>query len=544
MNKVAHYLQEHIIGEIVTSDDVRRYFSADCSIFTIMPMAVAYPKNENDIRKITRFTWQLAERGRVIPVTVRGMGSNKVGSAIGSGVTLVTPAHMNKILEFDSRSGEVAVEPGLTVGKLQQTLFTHGRFLPFATDSLDSTTIGGAVASNDSGINSAKYGATSDYVKGVRAVLANGEVIETRKLSKRELSKKMGLSNFEGEIYRSLDKLLDENKDLIKQINMSVSKNSAGYNIVDVRQKSSFDLTPLLVGSEGTLGIITETIIKTELHNSQTTLVVGFLSDIKAVQAVVTELKKLPETPSAIEMIDGRLLELLEENYLNKIKGTINKAIHKAVLFIEFDNTTDRTRKKLAKKTIKILEKFGAEYQLETDQDEKAKLWSLLDAKALALTHADGDKKSLPITGGGCVPVSRLSDYIDGIYKIYDNYSVKLAIWGNAGDGSLQIASYLDISQVGDRQKMFRIIDEINDLVISLGGTTSGHGGDGRLKAPYLSKLYGDQVYDLMRKVKSIFDPYNTLNPGVKIGVTQESIRPLLRDEYTADRFLDFLPKN
>ncbi|HET7673290.1 MAG TPA: FAD-dependent oxidoreductase, partial [Candidatus Saccharimonadales bacterium] len=130
MNKVAHYLQEHLSGEVVTSVDALSYFSTDGSIFSITPSIVTYPRNENDVRKTSRFTWQLAERNRFIPITPRGLGSNVSGAAIGEGIVTVFPAHMNRILELDSRSGEVVVEPGLNLGKLQQALYTHGRFLP------------------------------------------------------------------------------------------------------------------------------------------------------------------------------------------------------------------------------------------------------------------------------------------------------------------------------------------------------------------------------------------------------------------------------
>src|SRR5688572_4996216 len=130
MNKVAHYLQEHLIGEVMTSGDARNYFSTDASIFTLPPAIILYPRNENDVRKTARFTWQLAERGRVIPMTARGAGTDQSGAAIGSGIILAFPAHMNRILEFDNKSGDVTIEPGINYGKLQQALHTHNRFLP------------------------------------------------------------------------------------------------------------------------------------------------------------------------------------------------------------------------------------------------------------------------------------------------------------------------------------------------------------------------------------------------------------------------------
>src|SRR6266446_1627753 len=145
MNKVAQYLQEHVLGEVVSSADARAYFSTDGSVFRLTPAVVMYPRNENDVRKTARFTWQLAERGRILPMTARGAGSDQTGAAIGGGVILALAAHMHRILEFDAKSGVVTVAPGLNYGKLQQTLETHGRFLPPYPSSIEYSTIGGAL---------------------------------------------------------------------------------------------------------------------------------------------------------------------------------------------------------------------------------------------------------------------------------------------------------------------------------------------------------------------------------------------------------------
>src|ERR1700752_4613433 len=127
MSKVAHYLQEHLVGEVMTSTDARQYFATDASILQLAPALIVYPRNENDVRKTARFTWQLAERGRVIPITARGAGTDLSGAALGSGIMLAFPAHMHRILELDSKSGVVSVEPGINYAKLQQTLNTHDR---------------------------------------------------------------------------------------------------------------------------------------------------------------------------------------------------------------------------------------------------------------------------------------------------------------------------------------------------------------------------------------------------------------------------------
>lgn len=544
MNKVAHYLQEHLAGEVLTSADALKYFSTDGSVFTVRPSVIAYPKNENDVRKVARFTWQLAERGRVIPITARGKGSDQAGAALGSGIMLAFPTHMNRIIELDGKSGNVVIEPGIIYGRLQQTLHTHGRFLPPYPSSIDFSTLGGAIANNAGGEKTIKYGATREYVKGLRVVLANGEVIETKRLSKRELSKKMGLSSFEGEIYRNLDKLIEDNKQLIEDVDLNVTKNSAGYDIFDVKKKGSFDLTPLFVGSQGTLGIVTEATLGTEPYNPHTTLIAAFFDDIHLAEKAVGELRSLPETPSALEMVDENLLKFLDEHNPNQLKGIVSKPFHKLIVLIEFDGHNDRNNKKMAKRAIKILNKYNAEYQMETKEEEKEKLWKIRRSAAAAIAHTDGKKRALPIVEDGVVPLDRFSDYLKGVYEIFDRNKLKIAIWGHAGNANIHMQPFLDLSAIGDRQKVFRIIEDYYNLVISLGGSTSGEHSDGRLRAPYLARLYGDQVYDLFRKVKAIFDPYGTLNPGVKMDVTIDDIKPLLRDEYSMEHLYDHLPRS
>lgn len=544
MSKVAHYLQEHLLGEVMTSPDARRYFATDGSIFTLAPSLVAYPRNENDVRKTARFAWQLAERGRVIPITARGSGTDQGGAALGNGIMLVFPAHMNRIVELDPKSGIIVVEPGLNYGRLQQTLHTHERFLPPFPASYEYSTLGGAVANNASGEKSIKYGSTRTYVKALRVVLANGEVIETFRLSKRELNKKLGLSTFEGELYRALDALLEENRSHLSKLDLAVTKNAAGYALGDIkRHDGSFDLTPLFVGSQGTLGIITEITMETDIYNPAKDLFLAEFDSIEQAEKAVLALRDLPHIPSALEMVDGQLLELVDRLNPNQLKGIVTKPFPKAVLLIEFDDA-DRARKKLVKRTAKILTEFATAHQHETDPTAQARFWKVRHAAASVVAHSEGHIKAIPIIEDGVVPPEKLAEFVAGVYKLFASMQLQAAIWGHAGDGNLHMQPFLDLSQIGDRQKAFRLIDEYYKLVISLGGSTSGEHGDGRLRGPYLEALYGQDIYAMFQKVKQIFDPYGTLNPGVKIGVTLDDIKPLVRNDYTLNHLYDHMPRS
>lgn len=544
MNKVAHYLQEHLVGEVVNSDDARIHFSTDASILSIAPSIVAYPRNENDVRKTARFTWQLAERGRIIPITPRGGGSDLGGAALGQGIMLVFPAHMNRILEFDSKSGVAVVEPGLNYAKLQQTLYTHGRFLPPYPASLEYSTIGGAVANNSSGERSLKYGSTLNFVKSLRVVLSNGEVIETRRLSKRELSKKMGLSTFEGEIYRSVDTLIEENGDLIDSLQLDITKNSSGYGLHLVKKKDgSFDLTPLIVGSQGTLGIVTEITLLSAPHNPKKTLVVGFCNDTTEAKEAILAIRNLSNPPSCLEIVDDNLLNMVVEKNPNQIKDSVSKPFPKLTMFVEFDDPSDRVQAKMAKKAKKILEKHGIECKFEKDDTARDALWKLRDSVTLIVGGGDGKKRALPIIDDGVVPVDQLDNFIHGIYDLFKKHNLKVAVWGHGGNANLHAQPHLDPNGLGDRQKIFKLMEEYNDMVIGLGGSITGQYNDGRIRGPYLEKQFGTEAYELFGKLKAILDPYNTLNPNVKVDVSIDDLKSSLRKEYSLSNLHDYMPR-
>lgn len=543
MSKVADYLQEHLVGEVMTSADARHYFSTDASIFSVLPAIIVYPRNENDVRKVARFTWQLAERDRKIPITARGLGSDLTGAALGSGVVVVFPAHQHRILELDSKTGEVTVEPGITYGKLQQTLLTHGRFLPPSPVSMEYSTIGGAVANNASGERSYKYGTTRDFVSRLRVVLANGEVIETGRISKRELNKKLGLSGMEGDVYRQLDGLIEENREVIAKISRDVVRNNAGYALADVKRKDgSFDLTPLLVGSQGTLGLVTEVTLNTEPYAPQATDIMATCKDVASAQKVLTALRALPDKPSSIEMVDGHTFSLVK---------TINPAFLKddfdssnIVLFIECDNPADRSRKRLVKKISKILDKHDVVYRTESEQTGREELRRVRAATAAALTHSDGQAKPLPIIDDAALPVTKLADFITAARDLFVQHGLDVTLWGHAGDGVVHAQPMFNIAELGDRQKIFKLIDQYYRLVIDMGGSTTGEYGDGRLRGAFLPALYGAEIHQLFTKTKHIFDPYGTFNPGVKIGATLDSAKRSLRSEYDLGHIYSHMPRS
>ena len=528
----------------MTSADARRYFATDASIFQMAPLLVVYPRNENDVRKTARFTWELAERGRVIPMTARGSGTDQTGAALGSGIMLVFPAHLHRILELDTKANTVTVEPGINYGKLQQTLLTHNRFLPPYPSSMEYSTIGGAIANNAVGEQTVKYGDTRTYVDRLRVVLANSEVIETGRINKRELNKKLGLATFEGEIYRSLDALFEEQADLINRVQTRAARSNVGYCLQDVRHSDgSFDLTPLFVGSQGTLGIVTEAVMRTEAHNPTTTVMMATFDTMANAQQAVVDLRNAHDLPSALELIDGGLLAQVAELSPNQLSEEVSAPFPAAVLFVEYDNANERQHKKSVKKAQKLFETLASSLRTETTMEGQQKVWKVRQATSAILGHNEGLLRAVPVIEDAAVPIDQISAYFNGVYALLDRENLKPAIWGRAGDGIFHVQPKLNLGLVGDRQKAFRLMDDYYKLVISLGGTISSERNDGRLRAPYIEAQYGPEIAALFNKIKQIFDPYGTMNPGVKIGTSIDELKTMVRPDYTLDHIYDHLPR-
>jgi len=541
MSKLAQLLRQYVDGEVLTDDETLDYFSTDGSVFEVMPKLAVYPLNTTDVRKAVRFAWQLAEKGKVLPITARGAGTDQAGGALGDGMVLALPAHMNKLLEINKDT--VTVQPGENYAALQKVLKTHGRFLPPYPSSMEYSTIGGAVANNAAGELTLKYGATRNFVESLQIVLANGELITTRRLSKRELNKKMGETSFEAEIYRQLDALISENEDLLVDSNPDVSKNSAGYALSQVKdKKGSFDLTPLMVGSQGTLGIVTEVTLRTEEYTPQNSLIAAYFDSVESANEAVEELN--PLGPAALEFVDKHLLDMVHDSSPNQLKGLIDEPFPQFVLLIEFDESSNSKRKRLVKKARKILNDKATEYQVTDDEHEQELLWKLRRSAAAVVSRSKGKAKALPIVEDGIVPKEHFVEFIHEVYKIYDKYGLEVALWGHAGDGNIHMQPFLDLSNTGDRQQVFKIMDDYYGLVMKLGGSTSGEHNDGRLRAPYLETLFGSEVYELFTKTKEIFDPYKMLNPGVKIGVSKRDLAPILRRSYSMAHLSDKLPRS
>jgi FAD/FMN-containing dehydrogenase len=535
MSKIADYLQEHLVGEVTDSMEVRRYFSRDASILEIMPSVVVYPANENDVRKIARFSWQLAQRNKLLPITARGGGTDTSGAAIGSGVMLSFTAHMNRILALDPKKEYVTVEPGITFQSLQQTLLTHGLFLPPYPVTAGYATIGGGLAKNTVGEKSVKYGDLRRYTEKLSVVLSNGEVIETGPIGKRELNKKLGLSTMEGDIYRGIDALVEENQSLIEDEakQLRTRHNRSGYNIFDVKKKGSFDLTPLILGSQGSLGIITEATLQLARHNPLSEMAIISLPDLAALQDILPRILELH--PSMCEMINKGAVQQIMRLNSTQLKGVINHPADAIHLVLEFDDGKEGAQKKALKSLTKYLSQVDGHWYIAQNAEDREKINKFRRSVSTLFWESHGGSVALPVAEDVSVPLDRLADFMHQANRAFINSELTPAMWGHAGSGIIRIQPVLNLANVGDRQRLFKLSDFIYKTAVTMGGSVSGSAGDGRVRAPYLGHVYGPEMVKLMMQVKKTFDPYGIFNRGVKTA-TADEVKAMMRSEYSRTR--------
>lgn len=538
MSKVAQYLNEHLQGEVTTNENIRRVFSRDGSVLHIVPDMVVYPRSTSDIRKVARFSWQLAEKGHKLPITTRGGGTDTTGAAIGDGVILNMFSHLNTIFEVDQKQKLVRVQPGVTFKALNDALRLHNLYIPSFPASQAYSTIGGAIANNATGIMSGKYGSTGEWVYQLEVILSNGDVLQTGRQNKRDVSKKRGLQTFEGEIYRNIDHLISDNTGLIDSLSADIRDN-VGYNILEVKKRDgSIDLTPLFVGSQGTLGIISEIIMKAEVLPAGPPLVVALaFSDHESTRDALDALRSLD--PSILELIDGRLFEAAQvrgKRY-DFYKEALDQGEVAAVVIVEYDNPGDHAKKKIAKKIAKMFDPQSVYVRIERDSIKAAELQALKTVTDLSLLPDKPELSAPPLMEGAYVPPERLEDFAKTLKSLESKLHVELPLCGHAGDNVYYTRPLLDFSKVGDRQKVFRLLAEWSTLVAAHGGALISENGEGRLKAAFAYTELDDDIKGLHTSVRDIFDPLGIMNTGVKQAIDPKKLAENLRSDYDGSDF-------
>ncbi len=541
MSKLAAYLRGHVTGEVSTRVDVRESVANDMGVLTLMPEMVIYPRSTNDVRKVARFSWQLAEKGHGIPITPRGAGTDAGGAAIGKGISLVTTSHMSRIFEYDAKQRLIRLQPGVTVAAVNQALSLYGAAITSLVGSHNYGTVGGAIASAVTGRLAGKYGTIERSVEQLEVVLANGDVIQTGRISKRELERRKGVQGFEGDIYRGIDGIIDEYGDVLDNLR---SNDAAGYNtIADVKQKDgSFDLTPLFIGSQGTLGVISEIIMRAELRSHNTGVAALVFSDENAARDALDQLCGM--SPAFVEYFDAELFEIAKSRgreygfYKEATEALESPA---SVILVGYDDFGDRHRRKHLAKVQKLFAKSDDVHVTTTEAAEHPdELMAALDVAYYTGLPDNEDEVAPSLFSGFHIPTERLEDFVNGLRELAKKDHTSLPLAGHAYTNTYAVYPQFNLRHVSDKQRLIKLIDQLTQLVYKHDGTMIAEGGEGRLKTHSIYAQLDERVVEMYEAVRKVCDPYDIMNPGVKQQGSLAELAKMVRSHPEAGQLARF----
>lgn len=476
-------------GPFRTDDEARALYAEGAGIFRIIPAAVAIPTDTDDLVALVR--WAGHTGTALIP---RGAGSGMPGGNVGPGVVvdLTRGFRTGPVLHRESRTAEAGA--AVTWKSLNEAAAAHGLRFPVNPSSGRFCTLGGMVATNAAGARSFRYGPMREWVEGIDFVTADGEKGRaTRADPERTVS-----TDAERRLLKDVAPWLVQHQRSLEHAPPATRKNSSGYRLTGNRDDGW--IRHLLIGSEGTLAFITG--VEVRLAPNPGTPA--------SLMVVLESLAELQDTLHFLERFRAASIELLDRTYLEFVRALGNglPAATEAVLLVELESESvvKARQAKWTKNVIWATTAEGAE-----------RLWELRHRASPILAGLPDHMRSLQVVEDGCVPLNRLSEYIAGLRHVAAGAGFQIVIFGHAGDGHLHANLLADVSAPDLAERLERCLREASALQLALGGTLSGEHGDGRLRAPFLERLYGAKYMEACRMVKAAMDPKGILNPGVKI---------------------------
>lgn len=498
-----------LLGAGLVRDDAPTLtaYAVDASIYKIVPLAVVLAESEADIERCLTYA---VRQG--VPLTPRAAGTNLTGSAIGSGIILDV-SKLNRILEVNREERWARVQPGIVYAELNRRLASSGLLFGPDPSSGDMCKLGGMLANNSSGPHSLRYGSVKDNVLALRVCLASGW-LDARPLRLGDSALTETL-NAHPSLHEVLQ-LVQDHEQVIRAKRPTVSKNSCGYNLfglVDGLDHAQFDLPRLFVGSEGTLGVISEARIRLVDRPKASATALLHFRNLEEVGEAIPYLLAL--SPSALEVMDGNTLNL------------IGRAAHgipadaAATLLAELDQEEGGPGlEELAGRLTSVCRRYrlAGEPALAFEREQRDALWKARKALYPTLYRYDPRKKPINYVDDVVVRAERIGELIRYLERFFGTQQVPVAIFGHIGNGNAHIVPLLDVNDKADFARMVEGHREIHETVLTrFGGSICGEHGDGRVRAEFVRRMFGPELYDLFVRVKRGLDPAGVLNPGVKI---------------------------
>lgn len=497
-------------GEIYTNEFYRLMYATDASIYREIPLAVAYPKNVDDLKALIDYAKQ--NQTSLIP---RAAGTSLAGQCVGKGIIVDFSKHFTKIKELNAEERWVIVEPGVNLLNLNNFLKKHNLFFGPETSTANRCLMGGMVANNACGLHSLIYGSTRDHTLEIKALLEDKTECLFKKITKEELLVKVRLENAEGTIYREIQNILTDEKlkaDIASNYpKATIPRRNTGYAL-DLLNFENLNVCKILSGSEGTLCFFTEIKLNlVELPPNNAILLCVHLNSIN--EAIEANLIALKHQPDAIELMDKTILNLTKENIEQRKNRFFIEGEPAAVLFIEFNAKHIEIAKQKAKDLVKELKNKNLGYHFPLlENNEITKAWNLRKAGLGVLSNMPGDPKPIAVIEDTTVDVKDLMEYIAGLNAIFKKMNIECTYHAHIGTGELHLRPVLNLKEKEDRDKFVQIATETAVLIKKFRGSLSGEHGDGRLRSAFVKDYYGDTIYEAFLGLKKAFDPYNIFN--------------------------------
>jgi FAD/FMN-containing dehydrogenase/Fe-S oxidoreductase len=510
-------LRAAIDGAVRFDEYAQVLYATDGSIYQARPAGVAFPTDADDVRAAVEVA---ADHGT--PILPRGAGSSLAGQAVGPGcVVLDLSRHMDAILDVDPDEQRATVQPGVVQDDLDDHLAQWG--LKFAPDPASSNraTVGGGIGNNSTGAHSVRYGITDAYVEELSVVLADGSLLSAREvvLDSPEWDAIVGKDDREAEIYRIVRRIVEDNEAEIAKRYPELKRSVSGYNLNKVVYETAdgeraINLANLIVGSEGTLGVVVEATVSLVSVPEETALALYCFSDLVDAMEAVPE--ALEFDVSAVELMDEEVFDLACESdgFARYAEPIPEEAT--AALMLEFDSElVEDFEAAIGRTNAHFVDGGSAFHVIEAYADaDQEKLWKLRKAAIPLLMSLQGDAKPYPFIEDATVPPEELAEYVQQFQRVLADHDTSAAYFAHAGSGTLHIRPILSLKEGEGVEKMHSITEDVTDLVLSHRGAFSGEHGDGMARTEFNPKMYGPDLWDAFKQVKSAFDPDWLLHPG------------------------------
>lgn len=538
-------------GDIALDAATRDLYSHDASMFELMPEVVVSPKHSRDVQALIGWVNNVKEKqNRHISITARAAGTDMGGGAITESVLMDMTKYFNNIGPVTKTSAQV--EPGVYYRDFEKATLKHGALMPSYPASRELCTVGGMVANNSGGEKSLQYGKTEKFVTQLSVVLADGKEYVVKPLNKKQLEAKLEQKDFEGELYREVFLLVDENYDVIKAAKPNVSKDSTAYHLWNVwdRETGIFDLTQVIIGSQGTLGMVTDIHFRLVPAPKHSGTLVVFMRDVTQLGDIINVVLK--HNPATFEAFDNYTLILSFKlfYYFHTTLGwwgmmklgiqlipdalMLFRGIPKMVLLVEFNGETAEAVSESVHQLRQDLRPFDSRESYEEDDTEaKAKKFWIMRRESFNLLRKKvHDKHTAPFIDDLVVPPEHLPEFLPKLRKIINKYKLLATVAGHMGDGNFHVIPLMKFEDPKERAKLEPAMREVNKLVLSYGGSLSGEHNDGMIRGPWLYQMYSKQMMGLFKDVKNIFDPDNIFNPHKKTDATWEYSMSHIREHF------------